>query len=80
MDVAGSANDILVSVSMAIAGIVTILAVIGGICALLRRLWTLALIGSICAVIGYAIGLPAVLLVLLSKKEFGRPKMNKSVT
>ncbi len=77
-DVGVSAEDSLAYVLMAIAGIVTILAVIGGICALLRRLWALALTGPICAVIGYGIGIPAVILVLLSKKEFGRQITKRS--
>lgn len=55
---------------MAILGTFAILAVAGGICALRRRLWVLALTGSIFAVFGYGLGIPAIILVSLSKNEF----------
>ena len=48
-----------------------ILAVAGGIYALRRKAWGLALTGSACgAVLAWFLGIPAVILIALSKKEF----------
>jgi hypothetical protein len=52
--------------------ILGIIAIVGGSCALSRRVWGLALAGSICALIGpWAIlGLLAIIFVSLGKGEF----------
>ena len=52
--------------------VIGILAIAGGISALRRRRWGLALTGSICAVIspGILLGIPAVVLVAISRGEF----------
>ena len=49
-----------------------IIAIVGGIYALLRRIWGLALAGSICALIGpwFILGLLAIIFVSLGKGEF----------
>ncbi len=48
-----------------------IVAIIGGIYALKRKIWGLALAGSICAFFpSWILGLTAIVLVVLSKKEF----------
>ena len=49
-----------------------IIAIIGGIYALLRKIWGLALAGSICALIGpwFILGLLAIIFVSLGKGEF----------
>ena len=49
--------------------ILLIALLVGGICALRRRLWWLALAGSIC---GLVPGLVSTLLIALSKDEFQR--------
>jgi hypothetical protein len=46
-----------------------IVAVAGGLCALKRRAWGLALAGSICSVFCW-LGIPAIILIALSKQEF----------
>ena len=47
-------------------------AIVGGICALKRRIWGLALAGSICALVGGVIpGILAIIFVSLGKREFG---------
>jgi|SRR4030042_118998 hypothetical protein len=51
--------------------IVGILAIVGGIYALRRKIWGLALAGSIAAFFpSWIIGLPAIILTALSKNEF----------
>lgn len=49
-----------------------ILAIVGGICALARKVWGLALVGSIFALIGpwFLFGLLAIIFVSLGKGEF----------
>jgi len=49
-----------------------IIAIVGGIYALLRRIWGLALAGSICALIGpwFLLGILAIIFVSLGKREF----------
>ena len=49
-----------------------IIAIIGGIYALLRKIWGLALAGSICALIGpwFILGILAIIFVSLGKREF----------
>jgi hypothetical protein len=51
--------------------LVGILAIVGGIYALKRKIWGLALAGSIAAFFpSWILGLPAIVLTALSKKEF----------
>ena len=51
--------------------IIGIVAIVGGIYALKRRIWGLALAGSICALIGpWLLGIPAIIFVIIGKKEF----------
>jgi len=51
--------------------VIGIIAIIGGIYALRRRIWGLALAGSICALIGpWLLGLLAIIFVSLGKREF----------
>lgn len=53
--------------------ILGIVAVVGGIYALRRRLWGLALAGAICALLcspGFILGTLAIIFVALGKKEF----------
>jgi hypothetical protein len=49
-----------------------IIAIVGGIYALLRKIWGLALAGSICALVGpwFILGLLAIIFVSLGKGEF----------
>ncbi|OGN95486.1 MAG: hypothetical protein A2Z77_07210 [Chloroflexi bacterium RBG_13_51_36] len=49
-----------------------IIAIIGGVCALTRRIWGLALTGSICALVGpwFILGVLAIIFVSLGKGEF----------
>jgi len=52
--------------------IVGIIAIVGGIYALKRRIWGLALAGSICALVGpwFILGVLAIIFVSLGKREF----------
>ena len=51
--------------------IIGVVAIVGGVYALKRRLWGLALAGSICALIGpWLLGLLAIIFVAMGKKEF----------
>jgi len=52
--------------------ILGIIAIVGGIYAVRRKIWGLALVGSICALFGpWAIlGIPAIIFVILGKGEF----------
>lgn len=52
-----------------LAIITGVVAVAGGLCALKRRAWGLALAGSICSVPCW-LGIPAIILIALSKQEF----------
>ena len=57
-----------IAIPLIILGIV---AIVGGVYALKRRLWGLALAGSICALIGpWLLGLLAIIFVSIGKKEF----------
>ncbi len=49
-----------------------IIAIVGGIFALRRRIWGLALAGSICALIGggFILGILAIIFVIMGKGEF----------
>jgi TM2 domain-containing membrane protein YozV len=52
-------------------GIAITIAIVGGICALRRRIWGLALAGSICALVGFGIpGILAIIFVVRGKREF----------
>jgi len=73
----------LISVGSSPVGIMLgLIAIAGGILAIRRKVWGLALAGAICAIVpphpwGYliwtpALGILAVVLVALSKNEFGR--------
>jgi hypothetical protein len=48
-----------------------IIAIVGGVCALTRRIWGLALAGSICALVGpwFVLGVLAIIFVSLGKGE-----------
>jgi branched-chain amino acid transport system permease protein len=50
--------------------ILGLVAVLGGICALRRRIWGLALAGSICTLPLFVFGIPAVIFAILGKGEF----------
>jgi hypothetical protein len=52
--------------------ILGIIAIVGGVFALRRRIWGLALVGSICALIGPAglLGILAIIFVIMGKREF----------
>jgi len=59
----------------AIAGLsliaVGILAIIGGVFTLRRRIWGLALAGAICAILtSLVLGIPAVILIVMARQEF----------
>jgi len=60
---------VLIAVPAIILGVV---AIVGGVYALKRRLWGLALAGSICALIGpwFLLGILAIIFVSLGKREF----------
>jgi hypothetical protein len=53
--------------------ILAIMAIVGGVFALLRRIWGLALAGAICSLLPHAaiiLGIPALIFVSISKNEF----------
>jgi hypothetical protein len=51
--------------------IIAIVAIVGGIYALKRRIWGLALAGTICALLCmWILGIPAIIFVALGKREF----------
>jgi hypothetical protein len=52
----------------------SIAAVIGGICAFLRKWWGVALLGSIASLFCSILGLLAVILIFVSKDEFDAGK------
>ncbi|HXZ29808.1 MAG TPA: hypothetical protein VEG43_01435 [Dehalococcoidia bacterium] len=57
--------------TMLIVLVVGIIAIVGGICALLRKTWGLALAGSICALpAGVILGVLAIIFIVLGKREF----------
>ena len=47
-----------------------IIAVVGGVCAIKRKMWRLALAGAICSLVAFPLGIPAIILVALSRGEF----------
>lgn len=58
----------IVAVIVVVFGIV---AIVGGVYAIQRRTWGLVLTGSICAtLLSWLLGIPAIILTALSKKEF----------
>ena len=52
-----------------LAIMIGVVAVVGGVCALKRRVWGLALAGSICSLFCW-LGIPAIIFIALSKQEF----------
>jgi hypothetical protein len=51
--------------------IIAIIAIVGGIYALKRRIWGLALAGTICSLLCiWILGIPAIIFVILGKNEF----------
>ena len=51
--------------------IIAIIAIVGGIYALKRRIWGLALAGTICSLLCiWLLGIPAIIFVILGKSEF----------
>jgi hypothetical protein len=51
--------------------IIGIVAIVGGIYALRRRVWGLALAGCICSLVGpWILGIPAIIFVSMGKSEF----------
>jgi hypothetical protein len=63
--------------------IICVLAIIGGVFALKRKIWGLALTGAICCLLtwwAWMAGVAAIVLVALSKKEFNQVKTEETVT
>ena len=52
------------------AALVGIVAIVGGVYAIKRRLWGFALAGAICSLVAFPLGVPAVILIARSKAEF----------
>jgi len=51
--------------------IIAIIAIVGGVYALKRRIWGLALAGTICSLFCmWLLGIPAIIFVILGKSEF----------
>ena len=51
--------------------IIAVIAIVGGIYALKRRIWGLALAGTICSLLCiWILGIPAIIFVILGKNEF----------
>ena len=51
--------------------ILGVVAIVGGVYALKRKLWGLALAGSICSLICvWFLGIPAIIFIIMGKKEF----------
>jgi hypothetical protein len=56
--------------------ILAIVAIVGGVFAILRRIWGLSLTGAICSLVphpGMVLGIPALILISMSKDEFDQP-------
>jgi hypothetical protein len=66
--VAGGFGD--VGEVMAIFWPAGVVAIVGGVFAISRRLWKLALAGAICSLVVFPVGIPATILVSLSRREF----------
>ena len=61
----------LLSAVAVVVVILSVLSIVGGIYAIMRRRWSLALTGSICsALLSWFLGVPAIILTVLSKDEF----------
>ena len=55
--------------------IIALIAIVGGVLAIMRRRWRWALTGSIAAVLSLIFtGIPAIVLIAISKREFERNK------
>lgn len=81
-------SGILLATGGSATGIVVLLlgvvAIAGGICALRRWTYILALIGAICVVVAkffftaewgfFILGIPSLILIIRSRKDFGRRK------
>ena len=55
--------------------ILAIVAIVGGILAILRRIWGISLAGAICSLVPHAsivLGIPALIFISMSKDEFDR--------
>jgi hypothetical protein len=52
-------------------GILGIVAIVGGISAIRRKIFGVSLAGAICALPSVILGIPAVILVAMGKREFG---------
>ena len=52
-------------------GVLGIVSVVGGIYAIRRQKFGLSLAGALCALPSYILGIPAVILISTSKREFG---------
>ena len=61
------------------AGVLGILAVVGGISAIRRKRFGLSLAGAICALPLYALGVPAVIFICLSKKDFSEERKEDDI-
>lgn len=55
---------------MAIFWPLGVVAIFGGIFAISRRLWRLALAGAICSLVVFPLGIPAIILISMSRREF----------
>ena len=64
-----SAYYTLIGATLIVLGVI---AIVGGIYALRRRIWGLALAGSICALPLFILGIPAIIFVIRGKREFER--------
>ena len=65
----------------AVALVLGLVAIAGGICSLKRRIWGLALAGAICALFPphvAVLGILAIIFVALAKGEFGKPRSKTS--
>lgn len=47
-----------------------VVAIVGGIFAVSRRLWGLSLAGAICSLVIFPLGIPAIILISMSRREF----------
>lgn len=50
--------------------LVGIMAIVGGVYAIKRRLWGFALAGAICSLMVFLLGIPAIILIAMSRAEF----------
>jgi hypothetical protein len=61
-----------IQIAIAVAVVLAIVAIAGGICALKRKVWGLALAGSICILLSavFILGIVAIVLIVSGKSEF----------